>query len=139
MFECVRCGYEHTNKNVMENHLNRKNKCKPLLCDVELTEDIKKNILIVPIIKKSEIKTCTGCDKSYSTHSSLIRHMNNCDIIKSKDQKDQKDIKSKDQKDQKDQKDIKSKNQKDIIPFIEDLLIILIKQLELIKNFKNII
>ena len=38
MFICERCGYSSIYKSNLRNHLNRKNKCNPIIKDIGIVE-----------------------------------------------------------------------------------------------------
>ena len=45
-FECPRCGYETLIKQLIQKHMNRKHICPATVTDIELTDKIKRHILV---------------------------------------------------------------------------------------------
>ncbi len=77
-FKCPRCDYLCYDKKVMTRHIERKNKCKPIIADVEVTMD--------NVLKKSVSFSCEGCKKTYTTPSSLSKHRETCKSLKTEEE-----------------------------------------------------
>ena len=66
-FTCIRCGYLSTNKPDMRKHLYKKKTCPHLANDVELTNEVKEDILLNRVHRcKNRSATAAA---GYSGHS----------------------------------------------------------------------
>ena len=99
LYVCFRCGYKTTQRGSIKHHLNRKNKCQPILENISI-EEVKKYYNLNLQIKinpnpnneskmnpDNEFKMnpkqkhkCNYCNKYYSTNSNLHKHFRNCKI-----------------------------------------------------------
>ena len=103
-YECYRCGYTNINKTKIINHINRKLRCKPNKCNIDLDEckeyiinglsyneylNLDKNPANhcknhnIPtndhnISQQTTNIKCKYCDKTYSRIDSLNRHLKKC-------------------------------------------------------------
>ncbi len=108
-YNCIRCGYSSSRKSDMRLHLNRKNKCNPILSDISIDEcrqNISKDNEIpeTGFIPKSSILfhepsilfhfipyKCQFCDRSYKYSYNLTKHTKTC---KSKIEQEEADKKT---------------------------------------------
>lgn len=78
-YECKRCFHRCYQKNDMEKHLNKKNKCERSIKSFNYTEDKLKELSLtrINIIKHDKINNyfCNKCNKNFTTTYSLDRHM----------------------------------------------------------------
>ena len=100
MFICERCGYSSIYKSNLRNHLNRKNKCNPIIKDigiVELKAKMNQNHPNESKMNPNESKMnpneskkyiCKFCVQVYSTNSNLHKHMKKCPSIEKYDKND---------------------------------------------------
>jgi len=66
LYKCPRCGYDFKQKIHYTEHINKKNKCEPIIEDIEPTK--------TNFIKKPYRYTCNICQKTYSTPYILNSH-----------------------------------------------------------------
>jgi hypothetical protein len=66
LYQCPRCGHNFSRKAYYLEHINRKNKCEPILKDVEPIE--------TNFIKNSSRFICNDCNKTYSNQGNLKTH-----------------------------------------------------------------
>ena len=104
-YNCYRCGYCTIYKKDMRLHLNRKNKCNPILRDINI-DDYRQNILNKEKIdetrfctknapyctvlhqKDSDMFECDFCKKKYKFQRSLTRHLKICRAKQEQDEAD---------------------------------------------------
>lgn len=74
-YKCKRCGQESTTKGNLIQHLQRKNVCEPLLCDISREEHISELLA-----KKLNEKTydCDRCGVKFNCYQSRWRHKKVC-------------------------------------------------------------
>ena len=81
-FCCNRCGYESKHKHHVQNHLNRKKLCAPLLEDVEPCMTLRKFSVGDTKVLENECKNashmCTNESKSVKNASKSIKNTSKC-------------------------------------------------------------
>jgi hypothetical protein len=85
-YTCIRCGYTSKEKPNMRRHLyERKNMCPALINDIELTEEIKKHIMLnriykIPILIEEKPQTPTII-KNINYNNTLNNYIGNMDTF----------------------------------------------------------
>ncbi len=132
--KCPTCKRDFQRKGNLEDHLNKKNKCKQEIIIPPNFEQIqvnnlnviiptKNDIVMLPIIDTTD-KHCRYCNKSFARKDIAIRHMNKfCSIAKQQNKEKQEIV---------DKLKIENKEQQEIIDKLksENKLLEKIKQLE---------
>lgn len=81
LYECRRCGYNTRLKGNLQNHLNRKRPCKPVLSDIEPSR-LLQDLELQPRANHQKPSTgdwvCQYCKKPFAHTSSLSRHKLQC-------------------------------------------------------------
>ena len=79
---CIRCGYSSNDRSRMKNHLNRKNICKPIMNNVDLSkykENILNGINNEDVLKSlTNILKCEFCHKVFKYKQSYYTHLKKC-------------------------------------------------------------
>ena len=109
-YNCIRCGYSSSRKSDMRLHLNRKNKCNPILRDINI-DDYRQDILskrdftkttncsillhsAPPMLHSAPFCSrfeCQYCERKYTYKRNLIKHLHTC---KSKIEQEEADEKT---------------------------------------------
>ncbi len=112
-YECSTCNREFQRKGHLEDHLNKKNKCKPLIDNLheitpilhEITPILHENTpklslilpLIVPPVKHDilasvEVHVCNYCNKTFSRKNVVYKHIKESCKVAKQQNKEKQDI-----------------------------------------------
>jgi hypothetical protein len=108
VYKCPRCNVDFEIATNLRNHLNRKNKCIPILQDIDIKD------IIIENCKIEEDHNCEYCGISCSNKYNLNRHLKSCndnDITSTELLKQQLKEKDKQMKEQLKEKDKQMKEQ----------------------------